>query len=82
LTALTDLLLGDNDVSDLSPLSGLTELNWLYLDRNQISDILPLVNNPGMDNGDQLYLRSNPLGETSIDIHIPALQARGVTVYY
>jgi internalin A len=43
LTVLTDLHLGGNQISDLSPLAGLTALAELHLGKNQISDLSPLV---------------------------------------
>jgi len=49
---------------------------------NLISDISPLVENEGLIDGDWVYLRSNPLSSDSINIYIPQLEARGVTVYY
>ena len=42
LTSLPWLMLGNNQISDLSPLSGLTSLTRLWLNLNQISDIGPL----------------------------------------
>ena len=42
----------------------------------------PLVSNSGIDNGNEVNLQNNPLDSDSINIHIPALQARGVTVDY
>jgi len=62
--------------------AGLTNLAWLRLNNNQISDIEPLVNNQGLGQGDTVDLRSNPLSDTSIHTYIPQLQARGVTVDY
>jgi hypothetical protein len=88
LTSLTHLYLSNNRISDISPLSSLTSLtelilmNELSLMGNQISDIKPLVDNPGLSRGDFVYLQGNPLSNTSIYIYIPQLQARGVTVYY
>jgi len=76
------LHLDDNQISDISPLAGLTDLNLLYLQDNEISDITPLVDNPGLGEGDEVWLSGNPLGEQSINEHIPALEARGVTVHY
>jgi len=35
-----------------------------------------------MDSGDTVYLSDNPLSETSINVYIPELEARGVRVYY
>jgi Leucine-rich repeat (LRR) protein len=82
LTCLTNLILRYNQISDISPLVNLTSLTYLYLDHNQISDIESLVNNPGLSQGDTIYLYGNPLSDTSIDTYIPQLEARGVTVYY
>jgi hypothetical protein len=81
LTNLTFLNLTLNQISDIQPLVNLTSLDVLYIDHNQISDIEPLVMNPGLSTGDQIYLW-NPLSDDSINIYIPQLEARGVTVYY
>jgi Leucine-rich repeat (LRR) protein len=82
LTNLTLLYLSRNQISDISPLSGLTNLTELLLGNNQISDIQPLVDNPGIASGDIVDLRANPLSSTSLDTYVPALEARGVTVYW
>ena len=82
LTRLTRLQLWGNSVSDLSPLSGLTNLTELGLAGNSISDISPLVANAGLGNGDQVYLRRNPLTYLSIHKDIPTLQSRGVIVQF
>jgi internalin A len=50
--------LGDNQISDLSPLSGLTNLQELTLRGNQISDISPLME---LVNLEYLNLADNPL---------------------
>ena len=81
MTKLTWLSLYGNQVSDVGPLQGLTSLHELFLHSNQIVDIAPLAANTGLDDGDVLYLIGNPLSAESIDIHIPALESRGVTVY-
>ena len=80
LTALTTLSLWQNQISDVTPLSGLTGLTTLNLSSNQISDISPLVSNAGLDDGDELDLRSNSLSAESLNTHVPALRARGVIV--
>jgi len=49
---------------------------------NQIGDVKPLVDNTGLGDGDEVWLSENPLSEQSINEYIPALEARGVTVYY
>jgi len=40
------------------------------------------VDNTGLGEGDTVDLRDNPLSEESLNIHIPELRARGVTVDY
>ena len=42
MTGLTTLTMSNNQVSDITPLSGLTNLEILMLDHNRISDIRPL----------------------------------------
>ena len=83
LPNLIRLDLAYNSISDISPLSsGLTNLIRLLLVGNRISDISPLVANTGLGSGDTVYLSGNPLSITSLNTHIPALQSRGVTVFY
>ena len=82
LTNLTSLFVLDAQISDISPLANLTDLTQLYLLSNQISDITPLVENEGLGTGDYVDLRRNPLSSDSINVYIPQLQARGVTVDY
>ena len=66
----------------MSPLGGLPNLQKLVLNYNNIVDISPLAANAGLGSGDLLYLQGNPLSTESKEVHIPALQARGVTVVY
>ena len=82
LTSLTWLRLDSNQISDISPLAGLTSLTELDLSYNQISDISHLVDNIGLGEGDLVDLQWNPLSEDSINVYIPELEARGVTVNY
>jgi Leucine-rich repeat (LRR) protein len=82
LTKLINLALGWNQISDISPLANVTKLTNLCLSSNQISDISPLVQNEGLGAGDEVTLSSNPLSSDSINIYIPELEARGVTVNY
>ena len=82
LTKLNGLQLADNHIGNISVLAQLTNLQALYLDGNQISDISPLVQNVGLSTGDHVFLSGNPLSSDSINIYIPELQTRGVTVYY
>jgi Leucine-rich repeat (LRR) protein len=82
LTNLEVLKLQQNNISDISPLAGLTNLQYLVLWGNNISDISPLVANSGLSDGDTVNLSGNPLSTTSVDVYIPQLEARGVTVVY
>ena len=82
LTSLIGLRLDSNNISDISVLSDLTSLYWPWLRNNSISDLAPLVANTGLGSGDGVDVRNNPLSNTSINTHIPALQGRGVTVRF
>jgi internalin A len=72
--------LADNNVTDLTPLSGLALLRGLALDANGISDLSPLVANPGLGNGDYLSLESNPIDCAEQADNIRTLYERGVEV--
>ena len=80
LTHLTELNLDYNNITDISAVAGLTNLTRLRLRDNNISDLSPLVANTGLGNGDEIYVRGNPLSYLSIHTHIPILQNRGVIV--
>jgi len=54
-------------------LAGLTNLHSLDLAYNQISDILPLVNNTGIDFADEVRLQGNPLSSQCCTEYIPQL---------
>ena len=82
LISLTHFYAGNNTISDISVLSSLYSLDQLYLYENLIIDISPLVANAGLAFGDWVNLRHNPLSTDSVEIHIPALQDRDVTVFY
>ena len=69
-----------NGISDISALSGLTNLTYLNLRGNVISDLSPLASNTGLGTGDHVYLLRNLLSYPSIYTHIPALKARGVRI--
>ena len=71
-----------NQIVGISALQGLNNLESININDNSVLDILPLVNNTGIDNGDSIWLENNPLSETSINTYIPQLEARGVTVIY
>ena len=52
------LLLSRNQITDVSPLSGLTKLETLSLTKNEISDLSPLA---GLTNLKELHLYGNPI---------------------
>ena len=68
--------------SDIGALEYLVNLSDLYVRYNQVSDLSALVANDGIGSGDTVGLTSNPLSQTAIDVQIPALEARGVTVLH
>ena len=76
---LEKLNLPDNAISDVSSLSGLPNLTELDLSDNAISDVSSLVALPNLT---ELYLYNNPLNHAAQRVHIPAMQARGVNVYF
>ena len=82
LTNVEWLWLAGNGVSNLAALSRLARLEWLDIANNRVTDLAPLVANTGMDSGDLLDVRNNPLNATSINVHVPALQRRGVDVAF
>ena len=62
LTGLVFLDLGDNQISDLSPLAGLVNLELLGLSGNQIVDVSPLA---GLVNLKELWLIANQISDLS-----------------
>lgn len=82
LISLVILGLGNNAISDISPLAGLTNLFFVGLWDNNISDISPLVANSGLGLGEEVSVSENPLSDVSVEIHIPALESRGVEVHF
>ncbi len=82
LTNLTWLYLQDNSISNISAVAGLTNLTWLYLDNNSISDLSAVVSNTGLGSGGEVHVRGNPLSDVSMNTHIPALENRGVQVFW
>ncbi len=85
LTQLTALNLGRNNIADISVFSELIQLDRLVLDNNDIADVSPLLTlnltETHLDSTG-LYLIGNPLSFASINMHIPALQAKGTQVVF
>ena len=82
LINLQHLDLSRNDIDDLTPLVGLVQLKTLNLNNNEIVDIQPLLDNRGIGAGDEIQLKANKLSHMSRNQHVPALEARGVTVMW
>jgi len=54
----------------------------MRLGDNLISDISPLLQNDGINEGDGIDLRGNPLNENALNIYIPQLDDPGVEILY
>ncbi len=79
LTQLRILSLAVNQIQNLGPLSGLINLNTLFLNSNLIADISALVANSGLGENDLIDVRNNEL--TAEDCaYIQMLRDRGATV--
>ena len=65
LSSHTELNLNGNQIIDVSPLSGLTNLSWLFLAGNQIKDVSPLS---GLTNLSLLILHYNQITEEVVAI--------------
>ena len=78
LTSLTRLELTGNQITDLGALKGLTSLTGLDLRFNaELSDIQPLLDNPGLGAGDRVEVRF-----TRVSCRDAALlEAKGVVVH-
>ncbi len=79
LANLEWLALTHNNIEDISALAGLANLEELYLQINLIEDISALS---GLTNLAELEISWNPLNDSSLNDHIPALERRGVAVFF
>jgi Leucine-rich repeat (LRR) protein len=80
-TGVRELTLSYNAITNLSPLTGLTQLNYIYLIGNQIADLSPLLANPGFDEDDYVDASYNPLSLESCSVTVPALRDKGIIVF-
>ena len=78
LDSLSTLMLADNAVSDIEALGRATGLVLLDLTGNRVADISSLASLPSLSS---LHLLNNPLSTESLEIHLPELRSRGVTVF-
>ena len=79
LENLEELNLRQNRIVDLTPLKNLNNLEGVDLRNNQIVDITPLTE---LDSLQWVNLENNPLGPQALNVHIPDLRARGVSVLH
>ncbi len=79
LTSIKELNLHDNDLTDLTGLESLPNLQLLWLSENEnLANLTPLVNNAGLGAGDRLSLRNSKDASTA---QIDTLKNRGVAVW-
>jgi len=73
---LTWLALGENEISDLSPLAGLVNMNALSMWDNQVSDLSPIS---AMENLTELYISRNSISDLSplASMNLTLLSANG-----
>jgi Leucine-rich repeat (LRR) protein len=72
--------LSNNSISEITAFRHLPKIRNIYLENNNVSNIYPLVQNPDFAGLGMLYLPINPLDSVSINVYIPELQSRGITV--
>ncbi len=78
LTNISALHAYENQITDISVLASMSKLRELYLYSNNITDLTPIVENTGISG--RIKLQKNPLNNTALSTHIPALIERGITV--
>ena len=66
-------------IADAGVVSGMTKLEILGLSGTRIGDLAPLVQNPGLGEGDEVNLRGLRI-DSAFATSIAALEARGVRV--
>jgi len=81
IISIQELDLANNEIINIAPLANLPNLNYLDLSENDFTSIQALVDNPGLDSGDVVWLANVPLDNNSLEVLIPQLQERGVSVY-
>jgi len=85
MTALAALTMEDNEISSIDALSRTSNLKWLYLSRNQLTDIRALVSNPGLGDCSWIDISENhvDISENSSSMNaIRTVQARGVRIKF
>ncbi|GAB4322369.1 MAG: hypothetical protein Kow0074_13860 [Candidatus Zixiibacteriota bacterium] len=77
--SLADLDASGRGITDLSGLERMTGLDKIDLSNNDITDLTPLIDNPGLGNGDTVVFKGNPITEQTQQ-QIDELRNRGVIV--
>jgi len=92
LTNIRALNLRRNHIGDITQIKGMINIGEyesspylglqidLDLSYNEISDISPLIENPGINDGDSIDISNNPLNSKSIDFYILMLESKGAKV--
>lgn len=75
------LFLDVNQLADIAPITEINGLHILSLRQCGLTDLAPLVASPYIAEADTLIVTENFLSETAVNVQIPALEARGVTVF-
>lgn len=78
--ALKELDLGENSITDISRLSFLDSLRVIRLDKNQIKNIEPLLENRNLGSGVEIDLSGNPVNCQEQKDIIDKLRKRGVVL--
>lgn len=80
LASLEVVELSHNEIDRIDSMAGLLELDYVDLYSNKVTDIGPLVDNSGVGEGDQVFIKSNPLDCTVQASNIQTLRDRGVVL--
>ena len=84
---MTILSLSDNRISDPEPILGLDRVQMLFLERNRLLDLEPLVRWVTGDSEQRfapflrMYLAGNPLGTDARQRQIAEIEAAGAKVF-
>jgi Leucine-rich repeat (LRR) protein len=81
LNRLLNLGLSGNQISNIDALSSMSELDYLDLKDNDIADLSPIADGNGPIS-QSLNIEGNPLSDRSIEVYIPQIEGRGITVVY
>jgi len=81
LTAVSYFQLYNSDIVDLGALSSWPSLAQVNVGTSAVTDLTPLVDNPGIAGGDYLYFAADPIDCTAQAANIAALKSRVGSLY-